>query len=104
MLALEWYPWADASVHGNIGVARPAQRKLPEKRDMRGRNSVEQMWVLRVAETGIIAQESSSATASKKRLSEPLTGPLVRQTCLDIGKEVIFMVAHEKDITRVVLL
>jgi len=104
VLALEWYPWTYAGVHGNIGVAGPAQRELHEKLDMCGRNGVGQMRVLRVTETGIIAQESSSATASEKRLSEPVTGTLVRQTRLDIRKEVVFMIAHEKDITRVVLL
>src|SRR6266581_4194646 len=104
MLALERYPWPYAGVYGNIGVARPAQRELPEKLDMRGRNGVEQMRVLRITETGIIAQESSTTTASEKRLSEPGTGPLVRQTRLEISKEVVFMIPHEKDITRVVLL
>ena len=103
-MALEWYPRTYAGVHGNIGIAGPAQRELPEKLDMRGRNGVEQMRVLRVTETGIIAQESSTTTASEKRLSEPVTGTFVHQTCLDIGKEVVFMIAHEKDITRVVLL
>jgi hypothetical protein len=103
-LVLEWYPWTYTGVHGNIGVAGPAQRELPEKCDMRGRDSVEQVRVLRITETGIIAQERSTTTASEKRLSAPGTGTLVRQTRLDIGKEVVFMIAHEKDITRVVLL
>jgi hypothetical protein len=71
---------------------------------MRGGNGVEQMRVLRITETGIIAQKSRSTTASKKRLSTPGTGSLVRHTRLDIGKEVVFMITHEKDILRVVLL
>ena len=104
MLALERYPWTYASVHGNIGAAGPAQRELHEKFDMRGRNGVEQMRIPRITETGIIAQESSSTTASEKRFSEPGTGILVRHTRLDIGKEVVFMIAHEKDIIRVALL
>jgi hypothetical protein len=104
VLALERYPWTHASVHGNIGVTGPAQRELHEKSDMRGRNGVEQMRVLKITETGIIAQERSSTAASEKRLSEPGTGILVRHTRLDIGKEVVFMIAHEKDIMRVVLL
>jgi hypothetical protein len=53
VLALEWYPWTYAGVHGNIGVAGPGQRELHEKFDMRGRNGVEQMRVLRATETGI---------------------------------------------------
>jgi hypothetical protein len=104
VLALERYAWTYAGVHGNISVAGPAQRELLEKLEMRGRNRIEQMRVLRVMETGIIAQESSSTTASEKRLREPVTSTFIRQTSLDIGKEVVFMIAHEKDINRVVLL
>src|SRR5215475_930481 len=104
MLALEWYSWTYAGVHGNIRVAGPAQRELLEKLEMGGRNRIEQMRVLRVTEMGIIAQESSSTTTSEKRLREPVTGTFIRQTRLDIGKEVVFMIAHEKDITRVILL
>src|SRR5438093_9262230 len=50
----------------------------------------------------LITQQGGSATASEKRLGKPITGSLLRQTCPEIGEEVVFMIAHEKDIGRIV--
>src|SRR5712692_4003026 len=98
VLPLERYPWPHASMDGNIGLAGPTQRQIHEKRQMFRRNRVVQARVLRVTEMGMITQQGGGATASEKRLSAPRTGPFVRQTGMEIGEEVVFMIAHEKHI------
>ena len=100
----ERYAWTHASVYGNIGLARPTQREIDEKRQMFGRDSVEQTWVLWITEMRMLTQQGGSPPASKKRLTLPRTGPLVGQTRLEIGEEVVFMIAHEKYIGRIGLL
>src|SRR6266446_1395679 len=104
VLPCERYAWAHASVYGNIGLARPTQREIHEKRQMCGRDSVEQTRVLWITEMRMITQQGGSPAASKKRLTLPITGPLVGPTRLEIGEEVVFMIAHEKHIGRIGLL
>ena|SRR5947199_4137271 len=101
VLPFERYAWTHTSVYGNIGLARPAQREVHEKRQMFGRDSVEQTRVLWITEIWMITPQGSSSPASKKWLTLPITGSLVGLTRLEIGEEVVFMIAHETHIGRV---
>src|SRR5205085_10133457 len=48
-----------------------------------------------------ITRQGGNATASKKRLAMPIAGALVRHARMDIRQKVVFMVAHEKYIGRI---